>query len=207
MSTRRLTALALLTVLFTAAPAFGEGYVGGGTIVAKSSVTGTLVDDGAVVCQGTNGDGIGGGCLPFGATAADEVYIGVRDDEADKAVAFQVCIDNNGDGICGGPQNDPRCFDQIFFSHADGGKFFNPLGPLPTSFLPDCGQGAFPGYVVLLCQGVHEDRQTGPHTHDVSRGVIAFTPGGSGYGDFCGGGGSGGASGKSDAVAKAYKVV
>ena len=202
--------LAALSFVLLAATALG-GYTGGGTFVVKTDETGTLLDDGGVICEGTDGDGVGGGCLLFPAPGADgsaepRVFIQVRDDTVGPRVAFQVCIDNNGDGICGGPQTNPRCFDQIFFSHADGGKFFNPLGPLPTTFLPGC-PGGFPGYVVLLCQGVHDDREQGPHQHRVTTGTIGFAIEGSGYGDFCGGGGQGGSTGNSPAVAKAYRVV
>ena len=195
--------LGLATILLLSGSAL-SGYTGGGTFVAKTPL-GTVVDNGGAICQGTAGDGIGGGCLPFPGEGR-EGFVGVMDDSAGKEVAFQVCIDNNGDGICGGPQNDGRCFDQIFFSHADDGKFFNPLGPLPTSFLSGCGAGAHNGYVVLLCSGEHVDA-TGPHTHAPRTGTISLTASGSGYGDFCGGGASGGAANPVNTVAKAYKVI
>lgn len=193
----------LLALTLVAASALASGYVGGGSFVVKTQAS-TLVDDGAVVCQGTAGDGIGGGCLPFGG--ADGAFVGVRDDVAGDAVAFQVCIDNDGDGVCGGPVRDFRCADQIFFSHADGGRFFNPLGPLPTSFQRGCEAGAgFAGYVVILCTGTHEDAKTGAHEHPATTGAIHPATDGSGYGDFCGGA-SGGAA-PSPTVAKAYRVV
>lgn len=199
---RALTGL-LLAFAFTA-PALA-GYTAGGTFVVKSGGL-TVVDNGGVVCDGLTGSGVGGGCLPFPILdpAASGAFIGVTDDAAGAHVAFQVCIDNNGDGVCGGLQPDGVCVDQIFFSHADGGAFFNPLGPLPTRTLDGCA-GAFQGYVVLLCQGEHNDPQAGPHSHAVTQGTIAFAPDGSGYGDFCGGGGA--AGGGSPAAAKAYTVV
>lgn len=201
--------IGLLAITLAAAPALAD-YTSGGTFVVKTPL-GTLADNGGVVCDGANGDGIGGGCLAFPLPGADgtvdAVFIGVRDNAADKAVAFQVCIDNNGDGICGGPQTNERCRDQIFFSHSDGGRFFNALGPLPPAFLRGCeDNGGFPGYVVLLCTGVHDDAETGPHEHTLTSGTIAFTPKGSGYGDFCGGGGEGGDNGFREAAAKAYVV-
>lgn len=201
-------ALAFMTTL--AATALAGTYQAGGTFVVKTQF-GTLLDNGGVVCDGVNGDGIGGGCLLFPAPVSGPdgrggAFVRVHDDVAGPAVAFQVCIDNNGDGICGGPQTDPRCFDQIFFSHDDEGKFFNPLGPLPTSFLPGCEHnGGFGGYVALLCQGAHEVNGSA-HTHSLTTGMIGLAPFGAGYGDFCGGGGAGGENGNNTAVAKAYVV-
>lgn len=196
------TTLGLSVVLLLAGSAL-SGYIGGGTFVARTQF-GTLVDDGGVICQGSAGDGIGGGCLPF-PTDGQEGFVGVLDDAAGKAVAFQVCIDNDGDGICGGPgRADGTCADDISFSHTDDGRFFNALGPLPTSFLRGC-RGGFPGYVVLLCAGAHEVEGSA-HSHAVTQGKIALRPTGSGFGDFCGGGGSGGAAGP-NVAAKAYRVV
>lgn len=192
--------LAIVGLALTA-PALA-GYTSGGTFVVKTQFA-TIVDNGGVVCDGMNGDGVGGGCLHFPTTSERGSFIGVIDNIAVTNVAFQVCIDNNGDGICGGPQS-ADCPDQIFYSHADGGKFFNPLGPLPTKTL--CPQG-FQGYVVLLCTGEHQDR-TGPHTHALTQGQIFATDQGSGYGNFCGGGGEGTPSGiEQNAVAKAYRVI
>lgn len=200
--------LGLLVLTLASAPALA-GYTAGGTFVVKSGDD-TLLDNGGAICRGLTGSGVGGGCLPF---SRDErgAFIGVADGAAGREVAFQVCIDNNGDGVCGGPTQpdstgEASCQDQIFFSHADGGKFFNPLGPLPTSSLRGCPK-AFQGYVVLLCQGEHVDA-AGPHTHRVTEGTIALAPFGSGYGDFCGGGFGGGTpAGFVNAAAKAYRVV
>ena len=195
--------LGLSIVLVFAGPAF-SGYTAGGTFVVRTQF-GSLVDDGGVVCQGSAGDGIGGGCLPF-PTDGREGYVGVFDDSQGKEVAFQVCLDNNGDGVCGGPgRADGTCGDEIFFSHSDDGRFFNPLGPLPTTFQRGCGDGAFPGYVVLLCTGAHEVDGSA-HTHAVTQGRIELRPTGSGYGNFCGGGASNGAAGP-NVAAKAYTVV
>lgn len=197
----------LLAILLTAAPAYA-GYLAGGTFVVKTEQA-TILDNGGVICQGTNGDGIGGGCLPFPTNGREGGFVRVHDNGAGARVAFQVCIDNNGDGICGGPQLNERCPDQIFFSHDDEGRFFNPLGPLPTSRLRECPGSGHNGYVVLLCQGAHEVGATA-HTHSLSAGSIGLALSGSGYGDFCGGGfggGTGGPAGVVNAAAKAYRVV
>ncbi len=196
--------LSLLVTSLIAAPALA-GYTLPGTFVVKTQQFGTVVDNGGVVCLGVNGDGIGGGCLLF-PKFQSAGFVKVNDDTVGERVAFQVCLDNNGDGICGGPQLNEQCRDQIFFSHADGSVFHNALGPLPTSLLRGCeSNGGFPGYVVLLCTGEHEDRRDGTHTHTLTSGTIALVDKGTGYGDFCGGGGEGGsANGFEDAVAKAY---
>jgi hypothetical protein len=205
-ATRILLGLLLTTAL--AAPAFA-GYTAGGTFVVKSDGQ-TIVDNGGAICQGLTGSGVGGGCLPFplaDPTGQAGAFIGVRDDAAGASVAFQVCIDNNGDGICGGqPLPTEPCRDQIFFSHSDGGRFFNALGPLPTTSLKGC-PNAFQGYVVLLCQGEHNDREAGPHSHTLTTGTIKLMRDGSGYGDFCGGGFGGSAGGFVNTAAKAYKVI
>ena len=207
MNLRTLSGLLLVTLL-AASPALA-GYVGGGTFVVKTQF-GTIVDNGGVVCQGTNGDGVGGGCLPFpdASSGREGGFVRVADGSAGHEVAFQVCIDNNGDGICGGPQTEGPCRDQIFFSHDDQGRFFNPLGPLPTSRLRECTQnGGHNGYVVLLCQGAHEVNGSS-HTHSLSSGSIGLADLGEGYGDFCGGGFGGGTpTGFVNAAAKAYQVI
>lgn len=225
MQRHRTLVIVCLASLTLAAPALA-GYTSGGTFVVKSQGI-TVVDNGGVVCDGLTGGGVGGGCLPFPAETpprsdgtAPGAFIRVSDLEVGERVAFQVCIDNDGDGICGGqPPIDltidvegasvsvgaGECRDQIFFSHGDGGRFFNPLGPLPTSSLKGCPD-AFQGYVVLLCEGVHDDREQGPHKHQLSTGTIEFAPDGSGYGDFCGGGGAGGEQGFTNTAAKGYVV-
>lgn len=198
-------ALAIATALIASTPALGVAYVGAGTFVARGTSTpiGPIVlDQGGVVCS-PSGAGVGGACIPFRANGARSAGIQVVDDVAGGQVAFQVCIDNNGDGVCGGDLTG-KCDDQIFFSHADGGEFFNPLGPLPSAFLEGC-QGGYPGFVVFICDGVHDDRQ-GPHHHAVTRGQVTVTDGGSGYGNFCGGatGGSAGNDGFVFAEPKPY---
>lgn len=198
----------LLMIMFTAASALAGSYVGGGTFVVKTQF-GTILDNGGVVCHGTNGGGVGGGCLPFPSAASREGgFVRVMDGSAGAAVAFQVCIDNNGDGLCGGPLQEGPCNDQIFFSHNDEGRFFNALGPLPTTFLRGCEEnGGHKGYVVLLCQGAHEVNGSS-HTHTLSQGSIGLADKGEGYGDFCGGGFGGGTTvGFVNAAAKAYTIV
>jgi len=218
-----------LVLLTLAGSAFAGGYVAGGTFVVKSGDA-TPVDNGGAICQGLSGGGVGGGCLPlpspFSGFGTDVGFVEVVDNAADHNVAFQVCLDNNGDGKCGNPpaldtaeaagaglgladgtSTNDQCRDQIFFSHADGGQFFNPLGPLPARTLEGC-PNAFQGYVVLLCTGEHNDPKVGAHTHTLTAGTIALAPVGSGYGNFCGGGFGGGdpASGFGNFAAKRYVV-
>ena len=212
-ATRVLLGTALLIAL--AGSALAGGYVAGGTFVVKdSAITGaTILDNGGAICQGLSGGGVGGGCLPLplpGFPGSREGgFVEVVDNSAGHNVAFQVCLDNNGDGVCGGPQTDPFCRDQIFFSHSDGGVFHNPLGPLPPRTQEGCF-GAFQGYIVLLCQGEHNDPQVGAHTHSLTTGTIQAATTGTGYGNFCGGGFggiSGPAGGNVNAAAKKYVVV
>lgn len=191
--TRVLLVVGLLAIASTLAMGAGPSasYVSGGTAVVKESGSAPAADDGVVVCGGE--PSVGGACLPFG----DLDSIVVLDDVSGRAVAFQVCIDNNGDGVCGNSPDDGRdpgqlgCSDEIFFSHDDAGRFFNPLGPLPTSFRAGCPGGPWHGYVVFLCEGVHvsasaDGSVTVPaHAHAATVGTIALAEGGSGYGDFC----------------------
>jgi hypothetical protein len=210
---RLLLALAILgTILLTAqAPALPPAtsqYVAGGTLVAKQGFF-TVVDQGVLVCDSLTQTGVGGGCVSWAsAPGADALDV---TDVTGNPVAYQVCIDNDGDFLCGGSQ-DPNCPDQIFFSHADNDVFFNPLGPLPASFLPGC-PGGFPGWVVFLCTGAHQefDAATGaaedPHAHAAFAGTLTPTVNGSGFGDFCGGGpGSADPIGNSRFV-KAYVIA
>jgi hypothetical protein len=155
-------------------------YAGAGVAVVKSAGEPAAVDDGAVVCS-TSGPSIGGGCLPFsGGVLVNDAVLG-------SAVAFQVCIDNNGDGICGGGGGGAAgdaCGDQLFFSHSDDGRFHNALGPLPTTFLRGCGGGGWSGYIVFLCNAVHN--AGAPHEHAPTTGTMTATTGGTGeFGDFC----------------------
>lgn len=157
-------------------------YVGSHTIVVKGLPADTL-DRGSVICR-ANGPSVGGGCILFGPGDS----IKVMDDKAGLSVAFQVCIDNNGDSLCGG-RADPAgtCADDIFFSHDDAENFHNPLGPLPMSFRAGC-PGGFPGYIVFVCDGIHVAEGGGtPHQHIAPKGTINLTAGGTGFGNFCGG--------------------
>lgn len=166
----------------TAGP-FDE-YVGGGVVVVRDAEQqGTVVDDGLVVCNKTDPQpSLGGGCVLFGPWEA----ILVTDNVVGTAVAFQVCIDNNGDSKCSGRGSEPGtgfCSDDLLFSHDDAGFFYNPLGPLPQGFRPGCPGGPWPGYVVFLCEGVHN---TGtPHAHPAFGGSISGAPAGTGFGNFC----------------------
>lgn len=187
-SRRLLVALAVLAsgalLALTPANAAPQGrYVGGGVAVVRAP-GGNAADDGVVVCDAGDGVGAGGLCLPFG-TPSDAVH--VMDDNAGEDVAFQVCVDNNGDGVCSSPDPDPVCGDVIAFSHDDAGAFYNPVGPLPGGFKPGCPGGEWRGYVVLLCQGVHA--VSGAHAHPAGTGTGTLTTGGEGLGTFCGGNG------------------
>lgn len=186
---------------------FAEGgtYVTGLTFVVRDAgEAGTLVDSGGVVCRASTGSGVGGGCIPWSTLGLGESSVLVTDEVNGTAVAYQACIDNDGNGICGGEPAAFGCDDQIFFSHSDGGSFFNPLGPLPTSFSPGCG-GGYPGWVVFLCTGAHND-SSGPHSHPASAGSMSGTTSGTGYGNFCGGG-TGGAGAGANVTGKPYLVV
>ncbi len=164
-------------------------YVAGGTAVAKTAGQPPLVDSGVLQCSASTGDGVGGACLPFGALALDAVL--VKDAVAGRQVAFQVCIDNDGDSVCTSPGIGKPCDDLVVFSHDDAGNFFNPLGPLPPGFAPGCPGGPFPGYVVFLCEGVHASAEgtndLTPHAHPATTGTATLASGGTGFGDFCGG--------------------
>jgi hypothetical protein len=180
-----------MIVLALVSPALGEMYISGATAVVKDASGPPTIDDGVVIC--TSGGGVGGACVPFGTGDS----IAVLDDAAGPDVAFQVCIDNNGDSVCTfQPGSTEPCGDDVFFSHDDFNNFYNPLGRLPTSFRPGC-PGGFPGYVVFLCEGVHTPKGGGaPHVHPATAGSTTLTTGGTGFGNFCGG----------PAVVKRYQV-
>jgi hypothetical protein len=161
----------------------GARYVAGGTAVVREPGQ-AVVDDGSVICDTGDGAGAGGLCLPFGGGDSVEIL----DEVAGQEVAFQVCVDNNGDGLCTSPDNNPLCPDQIAFSHDDAGNFFNPVGPVPAGFLPGCPGGPWRGYVVFICNGVHAVG-TASHSHPATSGTGRVAPGsGEGLGTFCGGG-------------------
>lgn len=164
------------------APPSTVSYVAGGTLVVKEQSQPAAVDSGALACT-DDGLGIGGGCIPFGPWDS----IRVQDAVSGLKVAFQVCIDNDGDGQCAGEQQGGACSDDQFFSHHDDGRFFNPLGPLPKGFKTGCPGGAWQGYVVFLCEGVHVPvRPPGPpHGHAATEGSISGALDGTGYGNFC----------------------
>jgi hypothetical protein len=205
-SRRALVCAVIGLIVAMLAPVAGRAgvYVGGATVVYKQAGQDPEVDRGVVVCNVETGAGIGGGCLPF--SPANQ-FIEVLDvlQTLDPAgnnghnVAFQVCIDVDGDNRCvsgGDPQPTTPCPDIVFFSHNDAGMFFNPLGPLPQTWpigcpVPNTGRNWI-GYVVFLCEGAHvADAHTGiPHTHPTTAGTIKGTTNGpysGGFGDFCGG--------------------
>lgn len=181
-----LSVAAFAATPLTTPPAVADGaeasYVAGGTAAVRNGGSTTL-DEGVMTCTDVGGyRGAGGFCLPFGGGDA----VRVADQVAGENVAFQVCLDQNGDGACTSPDEAPSCPDVVVFSHDDNGAFFNPVGPLPTGFDPGCGYGAFPGYVVFLCEGVHADFTLLPHVHPATAGTATVTSGGEGLGTFCG---------------------
>jgi hypothetical protein len=157
-------------------------YDGAGAHVVRVAGV-TLRDEGSMSCSASTGAGNGGSCLRFDPTVPAPAVFTV-DAALGTQVAFQVCIDNNGDSFCTSPEEGP-CADDIVFSHADGGLFFNPLS-VPKGFRPGCAGGPFPGYIVFICEGVHVDT-TGPHTHTPTVGTSRLVSGGTGTGNFCGG--------------------
>jgi hypothetical protein len=199
-------------------------YEGAGVIVTNAGGNGlaaTILDNGAVVCDGVpDGNGVyhghGGACIPFGTlgmtttiigydTNGDPIYgdvpndsIYVHDDSvADDKIAFQVCIDNDGDGICGGSggsAGDPgagrECGDIIVFSHSTfGGANYNPLwvGGMESHW-QSCGGQGFPGYIVITCAGAHINAgDNSSHAHQATTGSVSgVLTGGTPSGDFCG---------------------
>ncbi|HVF74864.1 MAG TPA: hypothetical protein VM938_07430 [Acidimicrobiales bacterium] len=178
---RRLTRLFLgvLAILGLAVgPAPADTYVSGTTFVARGANT-TAADIGLVQCSPTPAPSTGGACIPWsGGGGGIEVVDAVNGHD----VAFQVCVDNDGDGFCGGLPLVAGCDDFIVFSHFDNGSFSNPLAA-PTAFKSGC-PGGFRGWVVFLCQGAHVD--TTPHTHEVTTGTITAAGGGGPSGTFCG---------------------
>jgi hypothetical protein len=192
---RALSLLALgfvLTAGLAAASTFS--YTGAGTVVvAGSGQPGTpgqtFLDNGAVVCA----TGTGGVCIPWEALGGDSVK--VVDDAVGDNVAFQVCIDNDGDSFCTGDGQPRECSDLILFSHVTGSNanhnplFVNP--PFARGYWEQCGQDGFPGYVVITCAGAHANTATGfgaTHPHQAVKGTVGgVVTGGTPSGDFCGG--------------------
>ena len=193
MKSRLLLALVAFTgVAMVASPSSAQHnrwtpeavYSGGGTVVVKQNGQAPLADEGALVCRPNAWSGVGGGCVSFGQWI-DKSSVGVYDTTFGTSVPFQVCIDNNGDGACVSPDKG-ACADQIFFSHDDRGNNFNPLGPLPTGFQSGCPGGAWHGYVVFVCNGVHD--AGGGHSHPATTGsILTLNTPGTGFGTFCGG--------------------
>lgn len=193
MKSRLMLGLAAFAALaMTAAPSSAQHqrftpeaqYTGGGAVVVKQNGRPPLADEGALVCRPNAFSGIGGGCVSFGAWPGASA-VSVQDVVNGRSVPFQVCIDNNGDGACVSP-DEGACADQIFFSHDDRGTNHNPLGPLPTGFASGCPGGAWHGYVVFICNGVHD--AGGAHSHPATTGsILTLNTAGTGFGTFCGG--------------------
>jgi hypothetical protein len=186
MSRIRSFLLAALVVGSVAVPAAHAGatarYVSGGVGIARAQGQ-TVADSGLVVCEPGDAAGLGGACLPFGGGDAVSVVDAVQGQD----VAFQVCVDNNGDGLCRSDDPDPVCGDVIAFSHDDAGNFYNPVGPLPTGFKAGCPGGPFRGYIVYLCEGAHANLPgVLPHAHPATSGTASVVTGGEGLGSFCG---------------------
>lgn len=198
--------MAVLAVSLAAVPgvlaaAGTYSYEGPGVVVLDAQRA-TLADNGAVVCEDTDDDGVpdrgnGGVCIPFAelpdAASGASPAVSVVDDEVGDDVAFQVCVDNDGDGVCTfGLKETPvgtptECFDEIRFSHGDGFNV-NPLA-VPEGFaFPGCANnGGFPGLVVAICAGAHESASEGTHTHEATAGTVTTTTTMDGsQGDYCG---------------------
>lgn len=204
--TRRAAVAAILALgALVATTAQADVVVGGGTVVVKQQGQGPAADNGTLACEPNSGVGVGGACLDF----TPGKFVEVLDALNGHNVAFQVCIDANGDGVCTDDKSDQNpCRDRVFFSHDDAGIFHNPLGPLPASM--PCGPtGAWNGYVVFLCEGVHVTGGSagapgaGGHTHETTVSTVSnagpLEP--SGYGDFCG------TAGRQEPVRKPYTII
>lgn len=211
-----LLALPLLASAAHGGPAV-HTYSGAGTVVTSFSpfpgtAQLTALDNGAVVCRDADGDGIhesgvGGTCLRFDEMGAANALHAHDDAVRDGNLAFQACVDNSGDGVCSGDGErgayDPAvCADRIFFSHSTSGFTVNPLGVGPASaraFFEACGAKGFPGFIVILCAGAHDNALgTDPHAHRATTGVVTpATAQSVGGGNYCGGA----------TAAKAYTLV
>lgn len=208
MKTRAAIAIFLLAAVLIGPQASATSsarYTTGGTVVVKQQGQSPDLDQGFVRCDLEGGNNIGGACLSFAPNIDpnfpdNDGAILVNDDGFKQLIAFQVCVDNNGDYLCtsgGDPTSDP-CADFVAFSHSDRGDFFNPLGPLPTSRVNQAAcnpsGGGWNGYVVFICQGVHSGfssyGEPEQHAHPSTNGTIKSAKGGGfgvGLGDFCGG--------------------
>ncbi len=192
-TTTRISIIALALASFVTLPALASNYVGGATFVARDDGAGQLLDAGGMMCYEDTGDGVGGACIAWDDLAPGQEYAAINDVMTGTNVAFQVCVDNNGDGLCGDTPSTvgkagsifDACRDTILFSHDDNGTFYNPLGPLPLDFTQGCA-GGFPGWILFLCEGAHDDGSS-THTHSVTSGTFTPSTTGSGKGTFCGG--------------------
>jgi hypothetical protein len=164
-----------------------DRYVSGGTVVLEVPLVPLVVDDGVLHCnKSSTAPSVGGGCVAFSPVFMDNPAVLVVDDAHGTDVAFQVCLDNDGNGLCTFEPGAPACADDIVFSHHDWGFFSNPLR-VPSGFRPGCPGGAWNGYLVFLCEGVHAAGTGGTaHTHAVTTGSMSVVPGGMSSGDFCG---------------------
>ena len=174
--------VAVTTVARPADAAETYAYVAGTTAVARTGGS-TVADSGTVVCAGAPdadaGAGVGGVCIPWSAGGS---AIEVVDGALGHDVAFQACVDNDGNLQCGGTPVISGCADAVVFSHFDNGTFSNPLAA-PTSFTSGC-PGGFPGWVVFLCQGAHD--AGGLHAHEATGGTVTTVASGGPSGQFCG---------------------
>lgn len=164
----------------TVSPGQADTYVAGSTVVVRQDPgAGTAADSGFVECSTAPAPSTGGACIPW--TAGGNA-IKVVDQVNGTAVAFQVCVDNDGNQQCGGTPTIAGCDDDVVYSHFDNGSFSNPLAA-PTSFRTGC-PGGYRGWVVILCQGAHASG--GAHTHEVTEGTVTSVTGGGPSGEFCG---------------------
>lgn len=214
--------LAALGASFTASASgpFERLWEGPGVIVSSFDLQAqqiTVLDSGAVVCRSSaTAAGSGGNCVPFGAVSGTNNALAVTEDCSNACVpnvlTFQVCVDNNGDGICKGLQDisddrpmsqPPNCsFDSIFYSHSTTTTRNRDPLYIPAwaqTFWQGCGGVGYPGYVVIVCAGAHNNKAGSlPHTHTATLGNIApasttdLTSG-----NYCG----------APTATKAYKVV
>jgi hypothetical protein len=180
-------------------PATSATYTAGATGVVRSNEQ-TVLDEGGVVCTDTGG--IGGACIRTPSGFSPGVL--VADAVSGRDVAFQVCADNNGDGICT-PGGTGFCADSVTFSHDDNvPTTYNPVNAPAINLGPQC---RYPGFlVVFLCQGVDQapnDDGGQPHVEGpATTGSITQAPG-TGSGNFCSGS-SGGTGGNSTGTSKPY---
>lgn len=182
---RVLAVLALALGVMRGAVAEDYSYSGSGAYVTRDQTQGTATDDGVVICDSTGGgNNVGGACIPFTSGVNS---ISVDDDMEEDEVAFQVCIDNDGDRSCGNtPPIVTGCGDVIAYSHFDSGAFSNPLAVPASGFANGC-PGGYPGWIVIACTGAHRTTlDPDGHPHPVTTGTISTsTDTGGSSGQFC----------------------